>query len=357
MIRLPGLVDVHVHMRDPGATHKEDWDSGTAAALTGGFTQVLAMPNTDPPIIDAESLAEALALAGAKARCDYAQYVGATSHNAAEAARLAPRVAGLKIYLNETFGELRLAETRALVEHLENWPPEHPLAVHAEGATMERVLEIADGLGRAVHVCHVARRDEIELIRSYKERGAPVTCEVSPHHLFLGEENVAGIGRSRVRPPLATAPDRRALWEHLEAIDCFATDHAPHTLEEKDGPAAPPGFPGLETALPLLLTAVGEGRLELDDVTARLHDNPRRIFGLPEQPDTYAEIDPDERWVIRGGEARSRCGWTPFEGCRVTGRVRQVVVRGREAFRDGRVIAPVGSGRNIREHVREESKT
>ena len=150
-----------------------------------------------------------------------------------------------------------------------------------------------------------------------------------------------------MRPRLATAADRQALWDNLAVIDCFATDHAPHTVSEKDGENPPPGFPGLETALPLLLTAVDDGRLTMDDLVARMATNPRRIFGLPEQPDTWIEVDRDATWEIHAAEMRSRCGWTPFEGWRVRGRVQRVVLRGQDAYRDGQVLAAPGFGRNL----------
>ena len=120
-----------------------------------------------------------------------------------------------------------------------------------------------------------------------------------------------------MRPRLATPADVQALWDNLDVIDCFATDHAPHTVAEKDGSKPPPGFPGLETALPLLLTAVDEGRMTKDELVARMVTNPWRIFGLPEQPDTWIEVDPDAEYEIRAADAYSRCGWTPFEGRRV----------------------------------------
>lgn len=152
---------------------------------------------------------------------------------------------------------------------------------------------------RAVHVCHVARKEEIEVIRAAKLKGLKVTCEVCPHHLFLTEEDAARMGHAgQVRPHLVTAEDRAALWDNMDVIDCFATDHAPHSVEEKNAEGAPPGFPGLETMLPLMLTAVNEGRLTLDDLRLRMHDNQRRIFNLPEQEDTYIEVNLDERWTI-----------------------------------------------------------
>jgi carbamoyl-phosphate synthase/aspartate carbamoyltransferase/dihydroorotase len=349
-MRLPGLIDPHVHLREPGGTHKEDWSSGTAAALAGGFTMLLAMPNTQPPVTDAASLELALAAARSKARCDYAQYLGAGAENFATAAPLAGRVAGLKMYLDQTYGPLRLDDMTFWMDHLARWPHDSPVVAHAEGRTLAAVILMAALFDRPVHLAHVSRREEILLIRAAKERGLKVTCEVCPHHLFLTEEDIPtiGPGRSEVRPRLATPADRQALWDNLEFVDCFATDHAPHLLSEKDGPNPPPGYPGLETALPLLLTAVGEGRLTLDDVVRRMVINPRRIFGLPEQPDTWIDVDLDACWEIHAADGHSRCGWTPFEGWRVRGRVRRVTLRGRLAYEDEVVLAPPGTGRNIR---------
>jgi carbamoyl-phosphate synthase / aspartate carbamoyltransferase / dihydroorotase len=350
LMKIPGLIDPHVHLREPGATHKEDWDTGTAAALAGGFTAVLAMPNTQPPITGPDTLALSLDAARSKARCDYAQYVGAGAENAAQLPTLAGQAAGLKMYLDQTYGPLRLDDMGLWMEHFASWPVDAPIAAHAESRTLAAVILAASLHDRPVHLCHVSLREEILLIRAAKEKGLKVTCEVGPHHLFLTQEDIPrlGHGRSEVRPRLAAPADRDALWANLDVIDCFATDHAPHTGEEKDSDNPPPGFPGLETALPLLLTAVHEGRLTLDDLILRMVTNPRRIFNLPEQPDTYVEIDPDERYEIRASDMYSRCGWTPFEGWQVTGRVRRVVLRGTQVFCDGKVLAPPGFGQNLR---------
>ncbi len=350
-LRLPGLVDVHVHMREPGAEHKETWESGTAAALAGGFTAVLAMPNTDPPIIDATSLQAAVAAASRGARCDYAHFIGAVEGNAAEAAALAGVTAGLKMYLNQTYGPLRLEDMASWAKHLGTFPVDRPVVAHAEGHTAGAIILAAHLAGRPIHLCHVSRRDEIEMIRSAKDAGIAVTCEAAPHHLFLDTEAAADLtppGRAAVRPPLGSPDDRRALWEHLEAIDCFATDHAPHLPTEKDAARPPPGFPGLETALPLLLTAVHDGLLTLEDVVARLSVNPRDIFSVPPQSSTWVEVDPDEQWRITAAEGRTRAGWTPFEGRVVRGRVHRVVLRGEVAY-DGDVVARPGSGRDLRQ--------
>jgi carbamoyl-phosphate synthase/aspartate carbamoyltransferase/dihydroorotase len=349
-MRLPGLIDAHVHLREPGATHKEDWDSGTAAALAGGFTLILAMPNTQPPVTDAASLALALSAARKKARCDYAQYLGGGPYNAAHLPAFGRRSAGLKLYLDQTYGPLRLDDMTLWMDHFTNWPRNLPIAAHAEGRTLAAVILMAALYDRPVHLCHVSRREEILLIRKAKEAGVKVTCEVTPHHLFLTQEDVSDIGEGRgeVRPRLASAADLEALWANMDVIDCFATDHAPHTLQEKDGPKPPPGFPGLETALPLLLTAVSERRLTLDDLIVRLYTNPRRIFNLPEQPDTSIELDLETAWEIHAAQTYTRCAWTPFEGWKVHGKVTKVILRGRIAYDDGQVLCPTGYGVNIR---------
>ncbi|KAM3674905.1 multifunctional protein CAD [Ammospiza maritima maritima] len=350
LIRLPGLIDVHVHLREPGGTHKEDFASGTAAALAGGVTMVCAMPNTSPAVTDATSFALAQKLAEAGARCDFALFLGASVDNAGTLGPLAGAAAGLKMYLNDTFSSLRMDDVSLWMEHLEQWPRHLPIVAHAERQTVAAVLMVAQLYQRPVHICHVARREEILLIKAAKQRGVPVTCEVAPHHLFLSQDDLGrlGKGRAAVRPELGTRQDVQALWENMDIIDCFATDHAPHTLEEKQGQEPPPGYPGLETMLPLLLTAVSEGRLSVEDIVQRLYENPRKIFGLPAQEDTYVEVDLEQEWIIPSSTVFSKARWTPFEGMQVKGTVRRVVLRGEVAYIDGQVLVPPGYGQDVR---------
>jgi carbamoyl-phosphate synthase/aspartate carbamoyltransferase/dihydroorotase len=352
-IQLPGLSDVHVHIREPGATHKEDWDTGTAAALAGGITTVLAMPNTQPPITDEDALRVSLKWAEKKARCDYAQFMGAGPENAKSISPLAHQTAGLKMYLDTTYGELRLDEMSLWMTHFEHWPKDQVIAVHAEQRTLAATILMAEIYDRHIHICHVSRKEEILVIRAAKEKGIKVTCEVGPQHLFLTEEDIPSLGPGlcEVRPMLASPNDRDALWENLDVIDCIATDHAPHTLEEKNSENPPPGYPGLETALPLLLTAVHDGRLTVEDIVSRMHTNPRRIFNIPEQPETFVEVDTEEVWEIKAKNTHTRCGWTPFEAWQVRGKIKRVVLRGKEVYRDGVVTASPGNGKNIRKSI------
>ncbi len=353
MIKLPGLIDPHVHFREPGQTHKEDWDSGTSAALAGGVTMVLAMPNTKPPIFDKSTLDLALAAAKAKARCDYAQFLGAGPENLRNVGDVALHTAGLKMYLDSTFGELRLDDMTLWQQHFQSWPRDLPIVAHSESRSMAAVILMAAIYDRPVHIAHISLKEEVLLIKAAKERGIKVTCEVCPHHLFLTRTSPPaplpkGEGRMEVRPRLATQEDVDALWANLDVIDCFATDHAPHTLAEKDGENPPPGFPGLETILPLLLTAVSDGRLTVNHLIQKSVINPRKIFNLPEQPETWVEVDENAVYELRAADMHSRCGWTPFEGWQVKGRVTRVVLCGREAFKDGKVLVEPGYGRNIR---------
>jgi carbamoyl-phosphate synthase/aspartate carbamoyltransferase/dihydroorotase len=357
-------------VREPGQTHKEDWDSATQAALAGGITTLLAMPNTKPPIFDAETLDIALTAAQAKARCDYAQFLGAGPNNGdwSKHKDLPPRAAGLKMYLDSTFGELRLDDMTLWMPHFQTFPKDMPIVAHSESRSMASAILFAAMYDRPVHIAHISLKEEVLLIKAAKERGIKVTCEVCPHHLFLTKEappptlratspNFAEIrgglggGRAEVRPRLATQEDVDSLWTNLDVIDCFATDHAPHTTAEKDSDNPPPGFPGLETILPLLLTAVREKRLTLDVIIEKMHTNPKRIFNLPDQPETWVEVDEDAIYEIKATDQFTRCGWTPFEGWKVSGKVRKVVLRGQTAFEDGRMLAPAGYGKNIRQET------
>jgi carbamoyl-phosphate synthase/aspartate carbamoyltransferase/dihydroorotase len=270
------------------------------------------------------------------------------------------------MYLDMTFGQLRLDDMTLWMPHFEKYPKQYPIVAHSESRSMAAAILFAAIYDRPVHIAHISLKEEVLLIKAAKEKGIKVTCEVCPHHLFLraGESpspsgtiapeakrsggGVRSEGRMEVRPRLATQTDVDALWANLDVIDCFATDHAPHTLAEKDSDTPPPGFPGLETALPLLLTAVDLRRLTFDDLIQKMYINPKKIFSLPDQPETWIEVDETAKYQIRASEQFTRCGWTPFEGWSVRGKVRKVVLRGKTAFEDGKILVEPGYGKNIR---------
>jgi carbamoyl-phosphate synthase/aspartate carbamoyltransferase/dihydroorotase len=338
---LPGLVDIHVHLRDPGQTHKEDFSSGTAAALAGGFTTVVDMPNNAVPVTDEAVLDQKLGIAASRVVCDTGVYFGSLGDNLDLFPLVQDRVRGLKLYLNHTTGGY-LLDTGHLVKIFDAWRSPKPVLVHAEADVIGPVLDAARVTGQAVHVCHVSSRAELEPVLEARSRGVAVSCGVTPHHLFLCDRDAARLGPlGEVRPALRPEADVRFLWQHLAEIDVVESDHAPHTLAEKHRGSF--GFPGLETTLPLLLHAERQGRLRMDDIIAKCVTGPRRVLGLPLGSDSRVEVDPVEFEIDPAG-MRSRAGWTPFAGMRGVGRVRRVTVRGVEVLRDGEVVAVPGTG-------------
>ncbi|MFN2136335.1 MAG: amidohydrolase family protein [Candidatus Promineifilaceae bacterium] len=344
-LTLPGLIDVHTHLRVPGGEHKEDFLTGTAAALAGGVTMILGMPNTTPPLTTAERLAEARRQAAQDALCDVGLYGGASPEFTADLPALSEKAVALKIYLNDTFGPLRVEDVPTLRACFTAWPRNKMIAMHAEKQSVAVGIGLSATYQRPVHFCHVSRREEVELIADAKMAGLPVSCEVTPHHLFLDRSDAERLGPfGDMRPILGTPDDVAALWEHLnDTVDCIATDHAPHAIAEKLGENYPPGVPGVETSLALMLTAVADNRLTLERVIALMVDNPRRLFNLPQQADTRVEVDLAP-CVIRAADMHSKCGWTPFDGMEVAGRVARVVLRGETVFDDGRILAQPGTG-------------
>ncbi len=335
---LPGMADVHVHLRVPGGEHKENYHTGSAAALAGGITTLMAMPNTAPPIITMETWQTAQKKANNESLCDVALFAGASITCMGELPELGRHAIALKLYMDLTYGELRVDGLDNLARIAQLWPREKVLALHAEGDSVKTGIDLAAKYHRRVHFCHISRKEEVEWISDAKKQGLSVTCEVTPHHLFLNEGDAKCLGSlGDMRPRLAKQSDVDALWEHINStIDCVASDHAPHTLAEKQNSKnPPPGVPGLESTLPLLLTAAAEGRLSYERLITLLAVNPRRIYGLPEQPDTWVEVDPQASYIFPDHELYTKCGWSPFSGFPVKGRIRKVVLRGKEVVKDG----------------------
>jgi carbamoyl-phosphate synthase/aspartate carbamoyltransferase/dihydroorotase len=366
-VKLPGLVDAHVHLRVPGGEHKEDFRTGSAAALAGGFTILLAMPNTQPPLVTYQDWRIAQTRAKQESLCDVFLFSGASKDHIAHLPFLARESHALKVYLNETYGPLRVDGVGDLGKIVQAWPAGKPIAFHAEGDSVADAIEMSALYHQAVHICHVSRKTEIERIAGAKAAGLNVTCEVTPHHLFLTASDQKRLGPlAEVRPRLAAQEDVDALWDHINTtIDMVASDHAPHTLGEKgvsisaqddnregrpwhidahainqhqDQEAPLPGIPGLESTLPLMLTAAAEGRITYERLVALLYTNPRRIYHLPEQPETWIEVDENARYRFPDHPLYTKCGWSPFEGHDMTGRLVCVVYQGREVYHDGRVL-------------------
>lgn len=345
IIRLPGLIDPHVHLREPGATQKEDFETGTKAAIAGGYTVVLDMPNNPIPTVTPEALQQKMDLAKGRIFADAGFHFGASRESVQYFDEVAGKVFGLKLYMNHTTGELLIEDETLLEQIFSVWTTQKPILVHAESATLQKAISLAEKYQKRLHVCHVSLKEEVEIIKSAKEKGLDLSCEATCHHLFLTSEDVKRLGPyGMMKPPLASKEDADALWRAVGdgTIDMIGSDHAPHTKEEKMSEKIPNGVPGLETTLPLLLTAVNEGKLTIERVIELTSTNPRKVFNIHEQEDTYAEVDMDEEYLISNDNLQTKCKWTPFEGMKVTGKVKKVVLRGQLVYGGQNIFGPFG---------------
>lgn len=344
-MKLPGLIDPHVHLRDPGQIEKEDFYSGSQAALAGGYTTIIDMPNNLVPVTTLERLEEKISIAKDKILCDVGFHFGSLGDNLNEFEKAKNLTIGLKLFLNETTGNFLLNEDR-LLEIFKFWPQNKVILFHAEEEKIDLVISILKKHPRPVHICHISTQSELERIMTSKKQNLPLTCGVTPHHLFLTENDASHLGGFGIMKPfLKSQKNVDFLWRNLKAIDCIESDHAPHSLEEKQLENPPFGIPGLETTLPLLITAMHEGKITLDQIIEKCHSNPARIFNLSTDKNTLVEIDLTEKYEIKNENLFTKCKWSPFNGWKVYGKVRRVFIRGNIVFEDGRVHANPGSGK------------
>lgn len=373
----PGLVDLHVHLREPGGEEAETIETGARAAALGGFTAVVAMPNTEPPQDDPAVVASVLA-AGARSLCDVHAAGAITKGRAGE--ELAPMgelyALGVRIFTDDGACVASAGVMRSALEYAGSLPGA-VLGQHAEDPTLAtghmhegewssrlgipgrpaiaeemivaRDCALAELTGTPVHFLHVSTAGSVEIVRAAKASGLPVTAEVAPHHFTLTDACCASFDpRYKVHPPLRTGADVAAIKGGLAdgTIDAIATDHAPHPTESKERPfeAAPPGMLGLETALALTLTELVEpGVLSRTDALARLSWGPAAIAGLAEHggtieagaPANLCVVDPAREWTVEANRLASRARNTPYEGRRLTGKTRHTICRGEAVVIDG----------------------
>lgn len=369
LIAAPGLVDMHVHLRDPGQTRKEDVFSGCRAAAAGGVTSLLAMPNTVPAMDSPEAVRALLKKAET---AEAAVYTAACITKGLEGKELtdlaALREAGAVALSDDGKPVL---DTACLLEALKRAPElgmtvtahcEDPAYVGrglmnegrvskelgaagipaaAEDCGTAREIAAAASAGAPVHICHVSTKGSVALIRDAKRRGVKVTAETCPHYLLLTEEALrARDADYRMNPPLRTEEDRQALLEGLRdgTLDAISTDHAPHTPEEKaDFFTAPNGSIGMETSLAAAHTAL-HGILSLEEIIGKMSWNPARILGIPAgtlKPGANADIvlfDPDLKWTVDENALHGKSRNTPFKGMTLSGRVLATVFHGRKVF-------------------------
>jgi dihydroorotase len=378
---LPGVIDPQVHFRDPGLTHKEDLVSASRACLRGGVTSFLEMPNTIPATVNAAALAAKLERARSVSRVNYGFFFGACGDGSNLDALVDPgQVCGIKVFMGSAHGVLdcgdpevqdrifasgrhliavhaedqgRLRQRRA--ELLARYPDaaDRPADLHSQIHDPEAALQATQRAAllsarhsRRLHVLHLTTGAEAEWLRQHKT--ALITTEVTPQHLLLDSTAYAHRGTLvQMNPPLRTAADRELLWQALldGVIDCIATDHAPHTLEEKQKPYphSPSGMPGVETSLPLMLSQVALGRCSLAQVSRWLSLAPAQLYGIPHKgeirPGWDADlvlVDLERSHPVLRSEVVSRCGWSPFEDWELVGWPEATVVAGVVGFERGR---------------------
>ena len=370
---IPGVIDPHVHIRDLKQSNKEDWRSASEAALAGGVTTIFDMPNTIPSTTNLENL-NLKRKTAEKSLVNYKFYLGATNGNTTEIEKILKSdpsdIAGIKVFLaasnsNEVIKDrkilkqfFKLAEKydKVLVVHtelqelLDAWQkriPEKSILKH--NALRNRqcairgtklVLELANEIKNKLYIAHISTAEEIELIRKYKQNNQ-IFCELTPHHLLLKESILKEVGNfGKVNPPLRNEKDNYYLWKAIndEIVDVIGTDHAPHTLEEKqqEYKKAPSGFPGLETGLHLLLNEVNKGNLTIEKLVELTSKNTGMIFEIKNRGEikvgNYADlavIDMKKKWKVDSSKFKSKAKYSPFEGFEIQGKVLMTFVNGK----------------------------
>ncbi|KXA95700.1 hypothetical protein AKJ65_01050 [candidate division MSBL1 archaeon SCGC-AAA259E19] len=371
---LPGVVDPHVHFRDPGLTQKEDFYTGSRAAVAGGVTTVCDMPNTVPPTDSLENFEEKRKIGEGKSLVDFGLHAMLIESQEERRKLRGAGAVSFKLYPEisddskvSTFKDENevvsvhpedpelLEESVGTGDNFEAFLQSRPK--RAEVSEIKKILDSA--AGSHLHFCHLTAQESLDLIREGNEK---TTCEVTPHHLLLDRSHLQEFGSiAKVYPPLRTRKDREALLQGLVkgVIDIVATDHAPHTLEEKGKGLmdAPPGIVGVETSLPLIYTLVEKGKLSISRLVEAMCLSPAKIFGLvndegipkgsltPGADADLVALDRKQKWKITGEDLHGKTKFTPFEGQEVFGRPFLTLVRGEIVFKDGNIVGEEGHGR------------
>lgn len=381
LLVMPGVIDPQVHFREPGLTHKEDLGSGSRAAAAGGVTAFLEMPNTQPATTSEEAFNWKLSRAAESSVVDYGFFIGATKDNLDVLGAVSP-CPGIKIFMGSSTGDLLVSEradldrifargSRLIAVHAEDearlvarkglFSDRTDPAAHSElrdpecaWRATELALELSERHHRRLHILHMSTLEEVELLRSRGKGAGRVTAEVTPQHLTLfAPESYARLGtRAQMNPPLRPREHGEALWRALKdgTVDCIATDHAPHTLEEKARGfgRAPSGMPGVETSLAVMLDAASRGLCTIPEVVRWMCEGPARCYRITGKGRIAVGMDADLALVDLGarrvvGERGyfTRVGWSPYEGQELAGWPVMTFVRGQLVFRDGEILGGV----------------
>ena len=342
---LPGIIDVHTHMRDPGLTHKEDFTSGSKACARGGVTTFIDMPNTIPVTVTEKALMDKKDMMVGRSYVDYGfHFGGSKKDNSEEIKKVLDKVASTKIFLNMSTGDM-LIENEKVVENI--FRESKIISVHAEEGMVEKAIEFCKKYDKELYLCHLSKASEIELLREAKAEGVKVFGEVTPHHLFLNVDDVNATERSkmllRMKPELKEKSDNEALWKALAdgTLDSIGTDHAPHLIEEKLTKLTY-GVPSVENSLEMMLNGVKENRITFERLIEVMCKNPAKIFKIKNKGDIAVGYDGDlvivdtnDNSPIKDDKVITKANWTPFENCNRGGRVLTTILRGEIVYNKG----------------------
>ena len=342
---LPGIIDVHTHMRDPGLTHKEDFTSGSKACARGGVTTFIDMPNTIPVTVTEKALMDKKDMMVGRSYVDYGfHFGGSKKDNSEEIKKVLDKVASTKIFLNMSTGDM-LIENEKVVENI--FRESKIISVHAEEGMVEKAIEFCKKYDKELYLCHLSKASEIELLRKAKAEGVKVFGEVTPHHLFLNVDDVNATERSkmllRMKPELKEKSDNEALWKALAdgTLDSIGTDHAPHLIEEKLAKLTY-GVPSVENSLEMMLNGVKENKITFERLIEVMCKNPAKIFKIKNKGDIAVGYDGDlvivdinDNSPIKDDKVITKANWTPFENCNRGGRVLTTILRGEIVYNKG----------------------
>ncbi|MBD3164655.1 amidohydrolase family protein [Candidatus Woesearchaeota archaeon] len=338
---LPGIIDSHVHFREPGMAQKEDFSTGSKAAAAGGITTVLDMPNNRPPVLTVRELEKKRKIAKKKCLVNYGFHFGSSKDNIREIKK-AKNTASTKIFMNISTGDMKIEDEN----QLENiFRASKVIAVHAEGSKVKQAVELAKKTGKRLYLCHISSETELRYLKRNKPKN--IFIEATPHHLYLKSSKSPFLD---VKPRLKSDKDKQALWKAVSMglIDTIGSDHAPHTIKEKKSKNPPSGMPGEETMLPLMLDAVNRRKMALRKLVQLCSENPAKIFGIKNKGCIKEGHDADLTVVdmhlkkkVDSVRFFTKCGWSAFNNKLLKGWPVMTIVNGNIVFDNGKINSKI----------------
>lgn len=364
---MPGVIDVHTHMREPGVTYKEDFATGSRACVKAGVTTFYDMPNTIPTTTTEENLLEKKKLASEKSIVNFGIHFGGSKNDNVEEIKKVLKngeVNTVKIFMNVSTGEMLIEDDEILAKVFEN---SKLVLVHAENEMIDKAIELNKNYGSGLYVCHIPSAEEMKKVINAKKnsdvntKDHPVYAEVTPHHLFLNTEIRESTERNkmllRMKPELREKSDNEFLWEAINRgeVDTIGTDHAPHLISEKLEKITF-GMPGVETSLALMINAHNEGKISLEMIQKLMCENPAKIMKIEKrgklQEGYFADVivvDIKKEWIVGIDDTiESKCGWTPYENWRLKGKNIMTIVNGEVVYENGKINENVKSGKEVK---------